>query len=1125
MKVSFPKIYSLSTLGIIHHYNCDYRFHKTRTDFTGESGSGKSMIADMLQAIFVGSGAYESSTKGNDERPLEGMALKPKGKQFGLGYIFLNIQIAPKQFVVIGIYIESSSRHAQSFILQSGYNWDGDLSPVTTPVFYKDFLVSGNIVPIEQLPEELSKHGLNLKSLPIKKYHQLLYDNHILPVNLSAGGITLDSYANILRSFSRGKGFKKDSDSLKDFLFGNDDESALMRQYKAEVKSISDDYKDHSRYREEIDLINKKQNLIKDILERKKELDKTQKEYLTTKVLYCTRQHELSQRKLGASQSNYAEAGIRYHLLEKREIELLIKEINDKKELLKQYREGLKNVQGKTESLRLHKERQTKVYEDSQKKKNITETVDKWLNQYGGTVEKIRIAYQEDRAKKDRKSQLETFVQYLNQHKIKDTFEASDWLADYKNALKKYNENITEIEEKLDSLEALEIFSDLSNPNSLAAWAIGNLKKALTREQESTLMYFQNLSRTKPVDARGKRYLPFPEELFERLDIKDISKEGFWLNLDGVYEFITFVSKQYFNTNNFDGLRKTLTSLQQQVSNELEQVKSNKSRIEQLKSHLFNFPGLEQAIALYKDRKNISEYEPEPTFAVSEADMNGYFETYKNKNVVDGEYKKAKSAYEKAVSDENSNNQSISNFNNKIKEVEAFFQKKQIAEEQAQEFIQVKNASIKTISEKLEHIRSESGLAISKLESISSKLFQTMDVNDLTEISREKYSQAGLFTTAKNTWEKDKENLEIIKGNLTAAKNDYQLIFKESFRKEKNDSENPTNPDEGTNSLKSRFDAVQAAFKAKYEIALDEVEEKSQLEGSYNLGLLAHKLLPSVFESSRIDENLIDQKIADRLESVSRTIKEIGSRKVEILKKVFTEVYKTYNKYLTKINEIDNYFKTEGKVITGGNRASLKHKKSSDYPDKWMAPFRKQLDEQLTHTGLFEQLLEEVDINTMMKKAFVAAGGSEKVTPEDLLNPKSYFDLTFDLKLESGDNNAGSSGQTYTATALLGIARLSIIEKDEGGRRRSGLRFMPIDEAEGLGGNYDTLCKIAEEEGYQIISMSIEPAGELKHGEQYVYIMNENPGSNEDSYVPPFGIFSEGEIMENIGDFVYGEQE
>jgi exonuclease SbcC len=51
--MNYPRIYSLSTIGILKHHIHDYVFHPKRTDFIGSNGVGKSIIADLLQMIFV----------------------------------------------------------------------------------------------------------------------------------------------------------------------------------------------------------------------------------------------------------------------------------------------------------------------------------------------------------------------------------------------------------------------------------------------------------------------------------------------------------------------------------------------------------------------------------------------------------------------------------------------------------------------------------------------------------------------------------------------------------------------------------------------------------------------------------------------------------------------------------------------------------------------------------------------------------------------------------------------------------------------------------------------------------------------------------------------------------------
>ena len=107
---NYPRIYSLSTLGLIHHYENDYLFHNMRTDFVGDSGSGKSIIADLLQLIFVGSEMFESATRTMDEkRELDGLVLRTPHKGIDIGYAFLNIEIQSRHYIVIGCYLKATA--------------------------------------------------------------------------------------------------------------------------------------------------------------------------------------------------------------------------------------------------------------------------------------------------------------------------------------------------------------------------------------------------------------------------------------------------------------------------------------------------------------------------------------------------------------------------------------------------------------------------------------------------------------------------------------------------------------------------------------------------------------------------------------------------------------------------------------------------------------------------------------------------------------------------------------------------------------------------------------------------------------------------------------------------------
>ena len=140
----------------------------------------------------------------------------------------------------------------------------------------------------------------------------------------------------------------------------------------------------------------------------------------------------------------------------------------------------------------------------------------------------------------------------------------------------------------------------------------------------------------------------------------------------------------------------------------------------------------------------------------------------------------------------------------------------------------------------------------------------------------------------------------------------------------------------------------------------------------------------------------------------------------------------------------------------------------------------------------------------------------DKVRIDDLLNPNNYLELKLIMHNDKGKSNKGSTGQTYAAIALLCIARLTIIGNQKQGKATTGLRFMPIDEAEGLGTNFDLLYDIAQEFDYQIISFSINPIGRYQENERFIYILHENPDTDDEVNYSPMAIFSREDIQEDL---------
>src|SRR5687768_1876447 len=104
---NFPRIHSLTTVGIRNHTNLDLLIHEIRTDFNGESGSGKSIVgADIPQLILTGGSWYKSATEPKSNAPREYNTLVLKD----IGYCFMNIEIERGRFITIGVYIRKSPK-------------------------------------------------------------------------------------------------------------------------------------------------------------------------------------------------------------------------------------------------------------------------------------------------------------------------------------------------------------------------------------------------------------------------------------------------------------------------------------------------------------------------------------------------------------------------------------------------------------------------------------------------------------------------------------------------------------------------------------------------------------------------------------------------------------------------------------------------------------------------------------------------------------------------------------------------------------------------------------------------------------------------------------------------------
>lgn len=473
----FPRIYSLSTIGLIHHQEFDYKFHAFRTDFIGESGSGKSLIADLIQLILVGSEAFESATRGTDIRDPEGMVLRLDNRSSGLGYAFLNVEMAPGKYLVVGTYLETGNRNAQAFIVQKGYLWPS-IEYLSAPISFTTFLKEDEILPLDALANWLDDQDFHIKSWQrYKEFHKILFKEKIVPLDLASSDRLLKDYAEILQSFSRGKMLDtSNSESLKLFLFGNQETKRIIENYRSAEKNMESAIGEYGSNLHEIERVTQKQKALSELKVLKENRDQALNTWLLQNLLFRYQETLKFEREIRRCVDNYHDAQRHKSTIST----LLNNEIRDLTE-------------SNNELLKKQKIAQEEFDEVSPSNKQLTD-ISSWLTKFNCSFQELNIKYNTYKSEQTSLIILKPFLGLLKQKNIEKEF-GSLLLHQTSLKLTKYlAEKITKKLEDIRQKELLLKYVNIDDPESLGNWAIKQ-KRAFTIEEESAIVHFQSLSR------------------------------------------------------------------------------------------------------------------------------------------------------------------------------------------------------------------------------------------------------------------------------------------------------------------------------------------------------------------------------------------------------------------------------------------------------------------------------------------------------------------------------------------------------------------------------------------------------------------------------------------------------
>ncbi|MBD2755185.1 hypothetical protein [Spirosoma validum] len=272
MEKIYPKIHMLSTIGVRKHYHQDYMLHENRTDFAGRNGIGKSIIADLIQLIFVQDRSLIRF--GTDGVKKGSRTIEKIPYLHHQAYAYLTIEVDRNQFIVVGVCIPNDTKiPLKPFVITN----QSDINKATIKdiSFSRDRLVKSNhllvddsVVAIPDLAIHVrNKLRLALTRLDVRQYHHFLKRFNLLPVNLTVDS-NLKALARVIQSFSRAKDFDPtDPKNLKNFLFDEigDDHTKEFRQYQADLADQLKRYKDLNQISEEITSNQRRLRTLKDV--------------------------------------------------------------------------------------------------------------------------------------------------------------------------------------------------------------------------------------------------------------------------------------------------------------------------------------------------------------------------------------------------------------------------------------------------------------------------------------------------------------------------------------------------------------------------------------------------------------------------------------------------------------------------------------------------------------------------------------------------------------------------------------------------------------------------------------------------------------------------------------------
>lgn len=871
----------------------------------------------------------------------------------------------------------------------------------------------------------------------VNNYYKFLYDKNILPLNLSQDK-NLKAFAKVIQSFSKAKTLNlsgnQASRNLKEFLFEESDEDILVNFQKeqAELEKILREYESLNKDIQNLSNKQKRLTNLRELEESHKMKFKSFKEaelqnaYIELKQL---EQRESEGKTLIETQET-----------EFNELKTAVENLPTEEEIIKKsYEEADENFNmfNRYQDLSNSIEKLGKEV-DELKMFILPEVDDSWANE----IQRIDVL---SRNNEGIKKEITFAKPYLEKYKtlekiIQTRKEQSEILDELKSSLKK---------DKATKEKLLELLKD-NNENGLLHWYIKNLP-SLDNEQLQTVLYYA----TKPISEisnpnNSSQYIN-PDELINNFKTTP-SKEGFWLKLGALNQFIQF-NPDATLLGDKANLEKSVQKLIQKLNTEISCINTKLEALENI------VDGKPYEVSLFNDFFDVS-------IAI-------FSNIEKLKNAV----------------------ACILQIDEMVSQLQS--QKKR----EEEELLQIKN-KFKVEYEEPEVVKKE-----------LLRVRKECDQNRI-QFYEEKGAKQTKLESLESKINRDKQDLQIIIGNLTNKQTEFTTLNSTYYQYfQENITDFPLTPrdivelERNYNELWEEYKTVFIGISNSFEETSDEKNPAVQLtikDQDFSFRVLEEALLGNKIRST--------DDITTALDEANQTRTTIANGIRDNMIKIFSKTTERYEKYDDQVKRINAFF-VDRKISN-----KFYFKLEFDGNKEIKIDYIKQIAYEVRNTATKGELQFGQSIVDFIEDFFrKQAKIKNKIPIDKLLNPKTYFELSAKLTDQFGIESPGSTGETYSAIALLGIARLSAVQKE----KRNGLRFIILEELGSLDNtNFNTFPAIAEEFQYQIITMAPHTFNIGLSDEWYAHHLIKGKENDKINYCPSASFFKTKDSNEDLNIYI-----